>query len=166
MPRLPLLCVAFLVACCLPAAGADRPPNILMIISDDHAWTDYGFMGSKEVSTPHLDRLAAESRVFPRGYDTNSLCSPSLASILTGRHVHRHGPLGKVVTIGRQELHVNPIVLGSVLVLVPAAPATWTPAWSNARSKAGTSTPSTCYSSRTSATWCAPPVTTSAKTPG
>ncbi|MEY4798112.1 MAG: hypothetical protein RI978_413, partial [Verrucomicrobiota bacterium] len=76
-----------------PAAPAKRP-NVLMIISDDHAWFDYGFMGSKAVSTPHLDKLAAESRVFPRGYVTNSLCGPSLASILTGRHVHRHGITG------------------------------------------------------------------------
>jgi uncharacterized sulfatase len=78
----------------LSLSAADRPPNILMIISDDHAWTDYGFMGSKAVSTPHIDKLASESRVFPRGYDTNSLCSPSLASLLTGRHVHRHGVTG------------------------------------------------------------------------
>ncbi|NBV49424.1 MAG: hypothetical protein EBR95_10410 [Verrucomicrobia bacterium] len=65
-----------------------------MIVSDDHAWFDYGFMGSKAVSTPHLDKLAAESRAFPRGYVTNSLCGPSLASMLTGRHVHRHGLTG------------------------------------------------------------------------
>jgi uncharacterized sulfatase len=83
-----------LASLCLSLPAADRPPNILMIISDDHAWTDYGFMGSKSVSTPHIDKLASESRVFPRGYDTNSLCSPSLASLLTGRHVHRHGVTG------------------------------------------------------------------------
>jgi arylsulfatase A-like enzyme len=94
MPRLLPLCVVAIASLCLALSAADRPPNILMIISDDHAWTDYGFMGSKAVSTPHIDKLAAESRVFPRGYDTNSLCSPSLASLLTGRHVHRHGITG------------------------------------------------------------------------
>ena len=94
MPRLHPLCVVVLASLCLSLPAADRPPNILMIVSDDHAWTDYGFMGSKSVSTPHLDKLAAESRVFPRGYVTNSLCGPSLASMLTGRHVHRHGITG------------------------------------------------------------------------
>ena len=93
MRHLLLLLCAFTLAGAAPAAPA-KAPNILMIISDDHAWFDYGFMGSKAVSTPHLDKLAAESRVFPRGYVTNSLCGPSLASILTGRHVHRHGITG------------------------------------------------------------------------
>ena len=93
MPRLYPLCVAVLACFGLSLPAADRP-NILMIVSDDHAWFDYGFMGSKAVSTPHLDKLAAESRLFPRGYVTNSLCGPSLASMLTGRHVHRHGLTG------------------------------------------------------------------------
>ena len=93
MPRLYPLCVALLACFGLSLPAADRP-NILMIVSDDHAWFDYGFMGSKAVSTPHLDKLAAESRAFPRGYVTNSLCGPSLASMLTGRHVHRHGLTG------------------------------------------------------------------------
>jgi uncharacterized sulfatase len=94
MPRLLPLCVAVLACFGLSLSAADRPPNIVMIVSDDHAWFDYGFMGSKAVSTPHLDKLAAESRLFPRGYVTNSLCGPSLASMLTGRHVHRHGLTG------------------------------------------------------------------------
>ena len=93
MRHLLLLLCAFTMAGAAPAAPP-KAPNILMIISDDHAWFDYGFMGSKAVSTPHLDKLAAESRVVPRGYVTNSLCGPSLASILTGRHVHRHGITG------------------------------------------------------------------------
>ena len=61
-----------------------------MIISDDHAWTDYGFMGHKVVQTPNIDRLAQNSLTFRRGYVTSSLCSPSLASIITGRYPHQH----------------------------------------------------------------------------
>jgi uncharacterized sulfatase len=55
MPRLLPLCVAVLACFGLSLSAADRPPNIVMIVSDDHAWFDYGFMGSKAVSTPHLD---------------------------------------------------------------------------------------------------------------
>lgn len=72
------------------AAVADRPPNLLLIVSDDHAWTDYGFMGHPTLRTPNLDRLARESLVFPRGYVPASLCSPSLASLITGRYPHQH----------------------------------------------------------------------------
>jgi arylsulfatase A-like enzyme len=69
---------------------AAPPPNIVMIISDDHAWTDYGFMGHPHIQTPHLDKLAAQSLTFRRGYVTSSLCCPSLATILTGRYPHQH----------------------------------------------------------------------------
>ena len=70
--------------------AADAPPNIVMIISDDHLWSDYGFMGHPHLQTPHLDRLAAESRTFKRGYVTSSLCCPSLATIITGLYPHQH----------------------------------------------------------------------------
>lgn len=44
-----------------------RMPNILMIVSDDQAWTDYSFMGHPHIKTPHIDRLARESITFRRG---------------------------------------------------------------------------------------------------
>jgi len=75
-----------LAACAAPDVTR---PNVLLIVSDDQGWTDYGFMGHKSVKTPHLDKLASESRVFPRGYATSSLCCPSLAAILTGRYPHQ-----------------------------------------------------------------------------
>lgn len=65
-------------------------PNIVMIISDDQGWTDFSFMGHPAVQTPALDRLAAQSLLFPRGYVTAPLCCPSLASIVTGLHPHQH----------------------------------------------------------------------------
>ncbi len=66
------------------------PPNIVVIISDDHGWMDYGFMGHPHIKTPRLDKLAAQSLLFPRGYVPTALCSPSLASIITGRYPHEH----------------------------------------------------------------------------
>jgi arylsulfatase A-like enzyme len=69
-------------------------PNVVLIIGDDHAWTDYGFMGSAEARTPHIDRLAAEGLTYTRGYVTTALCSPSLATLLTGLHPHQHGITG------------------------------------------------------------------------
>ena len=71
-----------------------RPPNVLLILSDDQAWTDYGFMGHPVIQTPNLDRLARESAVFPRGYVPTSLCRPSLASLITGLYPHQHQVTG------------------------------------------------------------------------
>lgn len=82
------------VTCVAAAAAKDSPPNIVMIISDDQAWTDYGFMGHPAIQTPHLDQLAAESVVFRRGYVPTSLCRPSLMTLVTGHYAHRHGVTG------------------------------------------------------------------------
>ena len=70
------------------------PPNIVLIISDDQAWDDYSFMGHPHIKTPHLDRLAVESLTFTRGYVPDSLCRPSLATIITGLYPHQHGIVG------------------------------------------------------------------------
>jgi uncharacterized sulfatase len=72
----------------LPAQAG--PPNVVMIIGDDQAWTDYGFMGHPHVQTPHLDRLAGESLLYRRGYVPSSLCRPSLATMITGLFPHQH----------------------------------------------------------------------------
>ncbi|MEW4527441.1 sulfatase [Maioricimonas sp. JC845] len=75
-----------------PAQAA--PPNIVLLISDDQAWTDYGFMGHPTIQTPRLDRLARESLTFTRGYVPDSLCRPSLTTIVTGLYPHQHGIVG------------------------------------------------------------------------
>lgn len=73
------------------ATAAAPPPNIVLIISDDQGYADYSFMGHPRIKTPHIDRLAAQSLTFRRGHVPSSLCSPSLASILTGLYPHQHG---------------------------------------------------------------------------
>ena len=76
------------------ATAADPPPNIVLIISDDQAWTDYGFSGHPDIRTPNLDRLAAQSVLFRRGYVPTALCRPSLMTLVTGHYAHRHGLTG------------------------------------------------------------------------
>lgn len=93
--RVARLFCCVLACCAVAAAGPLRaadpgPPDIVMIISDDHLWRDHGFMGNPDIRTPNLDRLAAESRWFPRGYVPSSLCCPSLASLITGKYPHQH----------------------------------------------------------------------------
>lgn len=70
------------------------PPNVVLILSDDQAWGDYGFMGHPVIQTPHLDRLAARSVLFRRGYTPVPLCRPSLMSMITGLYPHQHGVTG------------------------------------------------------------------------
>ena len=103
MPRCHLILALLLAICCAerlaaadvaePSAAAKRP-NIVMIVSDDHGWSDYSFMGHPQVRTPNIDRLAGESLTFTRGYVPSSLCCPSLASIVTGLYPHQHGITG------------------------------------------------------------------------
>jgi arylsulfatase A-like enzyme len=88
MPPKTLTCLVLMLLTQFATAG--QPPNIILIISDDHAWTDYGFMGHRHIETPHLDRLAQRSALFPRGYVPTALCRPSLATLLTGKYAHQH----------------------------------------------------------------------------
>ena len=91
------LIAAFLAVCFLPcfrASADDDRPNIVMIISDDQAWTDYQFMGHPTIKTANLDQLAKQSVVFKRGYVPTALCRPSLMTLITGHYAHRHGVTG------------------------------------------------------------------------
>ena len=84
---------AALLAISAPILQA-KLPNVVLIISDDQAWTDYGFMGHESIATPHLDKLAEESVLFRRGYVPTALCRPSLVTLATGHYAHRHGITG------------------------------------------------------------------------
>lgn len=100
-PAWKFLCLLF--AACLVLGWIDRAtaaelrPNIVLIVSDDEGWTDYGFMGHAHVKTPHLDQLADRSVLFERGYVAASLCRPSLASMITGLYPFTHRITGNDV---------------------------------------------------------------------
>lgn len=83
---------------CVNAIAAP-PPNIILIISDDQGFPDYGFMGSKVAKTTHLDRIASQSQLYTRGY-VMPVCSPSLACLLTGKLPHQHGITGNDLARG------------------------------------------------------------------
>ncbi len=73
---------------------AQKSPNVIYILSDDQAWTDYGFMGHPQIKTPHLDKLSNESVLFERGYVPTALCRPSLVTLINGQYAHKHGVTG------------------------------------------------------------------------
>ncbi len=73
-----------LAVCCLGLKIQAAPPNVLLIISDDQGFGDFGFNGNKLVRTPQLDRLAGESAVY-RNFTVAAACSPTRAAVFTGR---------------------------------------------------------------------------------
>ena len=79
-----------LPASALPTTGAERP-NILFILSDDHAAHAVSAYGSRINRTPNIDRLARDGALFRNCFAVNSICAPSRASILTGAYGHSSG---------------------------------------------------------------------------
>ncbi len=93
--RIPIvaLSTAFILAAANAAVHTQRTnrPNILFIMTDDHAAHAIGAYGSRVNKTPHLDRLAREGALFSNVFATNSICTPSRAAILTGQYSHLNG---------------------------------------------------------------------------
>jgi arylsulfatase A len=71
-----------------------RKPNVIVIYSDDQGTTDQNLYGSKDLVTPHLDDLARKGTRFTQFYAASPVCSPSRASLLTGRYPQRAGLAG------------------------------------------------------------------------
>ena len=63
-----------------------KKPNIILIMTDDQGWYDVGFNGNTEIKTPFLDDLASKGVVFNRFYSASAVCSPTRASLITGRN--------------------------------------------------------------------------------
>jgi arylsulfatase A-like enzyme len=87
------LCLLLTSIAATPAHAGSKP-NIVLILSDDQAWTDYSFMRHPQIQTPHIDKLASVGATFKRGYVPTALCRASLSTIITGRYAHDHGITG------------------------------------------------------------------------
>ena len=84
-----LLFVIFLSGC----SDKDERPNILFIMSDDHAYQAISAYDDRLIQTPNIDRIADEGILFTNACVTNSICAPSRAVILTGKHSHLNGKI-------------------------------------------------------------------------
>src|SRR5262249_7751222 len=83
--------LAGVLALAFPAAGAERPSNVVFILTDNQgAWT-LGCYGNPDIRTPHIDALAAEGIRFTRALSSNPVCSPTRATFLTGLLPSQHG---------------------------------------------------------------------------
>jgi len=77
-------------AACFAAPATGRPPNIILLVSDDQGF-DLGAFGSREFITPHLDRMAAEGVRGTNFYVTASVCTPLRSGLITGHYPQRNG---------------------------------------------------------------------------
>ncbi len=75
----------------LVCAQTKQTPNIVIIISDDHALSTIGAYGATYGATPNIDRLANEGAIFKNAFVNNSICAPSRATLLTGKYSHMNG---------------------------------------------------------------------------
>jgi len=91
-------------------AAADSRPNVIHIMADDQGWGDTSYNGHPELKTPHLDELAASGLRLNHFYTAHSNCSPTRASLMTGRHPDRMGTFSPGRPIRIQELTVAQVL--------------------------------------------------------
>jgi len=77
--------------------GDYKQPNIVFIMSDDHAYQAISAYGHGLNNTPNIDRIANEGAIFNKGFVTNSICAPSRAVMLTGKHSHMNGKVDNIL---------------------------------------------------------------------
>lgn len=85
-----------LVSSCKEEQAKPERPNIVFIMSDDHAYQAISAYSDKLIRTPNIDRLSREGMLFTNASVTNSICAPSRATILTGKHTHIHGKIDNI----------------------------------------------------------------------
>jgi arylsulfatase A-like enzyme len=83
-----------------------RNPNIILCMTDDQGWGDVSYNGLKQIQTPALDAMAAEGMRFNRFYAAHPSCSPTRASVLTGRHPNRMGVFWPGMPLRKQEVTI------------------------------------------------------------
>lgn len=86
------LLIIFTFTATLPVRAAEaRKPNVIVFLSDDVGYGEYGFQGNKEIPTPNIDSLAKAGIRFTQGYVSGPYCSPTRAGLMTGRYQTRFG---------------------------------------------------------------------------
>ena len=89
--RFYLLLYLVIISCAKGVQQSPKKPNVLFILVDDLGWKDLGCYGSSFYETPNIDLLASQSYRFTNAYSSNPVCSPTRASIMTGKHPSRIG---------------------------------------------------------------------------
>ncbi|UCS91571.1 sulfatase [Echinicola marina] len=93
---IPTALALLLITSCQERTIEQKRPNIVFIMSDDHAYQAISAYDNTLINTPNIDRIAKEGMLFTNASVTNSICAPSRATILTGKHTHIHGKVDNI----------------------------------------------------------------------
>lgn len=106
--------LAILIACFVQttAARATERPNVILIMSDDQGYGDFGATGNPVIETPHIDRMAAESASM-RTFYVSPVCSPTRANLMTGRYNYRTRVID--TWLGRSMMDPEEVTIAEVL---------------------------------------------------
>lgn len=99
----------------IAAKELERPPNIILIVTDDQGYSDVGIFGAEGFKTPNLDRLAREGRRFTDFYVSASVCTASRASLMTGSYPPRISMYGALNHTSREGIHPDEYLLPEIL---------------------------------------------------
>lgn len=103
-----------LLLCGMAGVRAAEPPNIILLMGDDHGWEETGYNGHPYVKTPVLDEMAATGLRLDRFYSAHAVCSPTRGSVLTGRHPNRYGTFSAGYSIRPEEITVAQLLAKAV----------------------------------------------------
>ena len=105
-----LLFLGSLLSALYPSLAAAAPPNIVLLMGDDHGWEETGYNGHPHVKTPVLDEMATAGLRFDHFYAAHPSCSPTRGSFLTGRHPNRYGTFAPGWSLRPQEISLAHIL--------------------------------------------------------
>lgn len=101
------------VAACQTKKAPVEKPNILYIMTDDHSYQTISAYDDRLIQTPNIDRLANEGIIFQNSFVGNSICAPSRATMLTGKHTHKNGQVDNSVTFDGSQVTFPKLLQGA-----------------------------------------------------
>lgn len=110
-----LMTFAYVTAAAANEDATERPPNIVIVFTDDQGYQDVGCFGSPDIETPNLDRMAREGMKFTNFYAAQAVCSASRAALMTGCYPNRIGILGALFPGAKHGIHDDELTIAEVV---------------------------------------------------
>ena len=113
---IPLILLSVVIVCCRQKQGEkSKPPNVVIIFTDDQGYNDVGCFGASDIQTPHLDKMAKEGIRLTDFYAAQAVCSASRAALLTGCYPNRLGIHGAFMPKNKYGLNLSETTIAEML---------------------------------------------------